>query len=330
MKLLYLHIGIHKTGTTALQNALRSNEKVLRNNDILFPEKGCTGKSNHSMLAWELFNKAKFNPKKGGMDDVIREIEQSGCRNTILSGEDFEFLFDIKQVEAVFKKLQGRFNVFIVVYLRRQDEILRSEFMQWIKTGLVDSDFFLFCQYYLHHPRFFYHNLLNRWSDVFGKEKIILRIYDKNKLRNQDIVHDFLHAIGHEKILDHLRFNDDKINFSPRQKNILAMLFVNRLYRIMECGRKNYQLSDILSEVDRFVNKNFKDNDRQYRPISREEADNILKYFEDSNQFIAKEYFRSTDNKLFSPVEERADTSFARLTRDEIDLLYAWFMKRYA
>ncbi len=328
MKTLYLHIGIHKTGTTALQNVLRKNEKVLKNHGVLYPRKGCVGESNHSLLAWELTHKDTFDPKKGGMDDVISEINQSGCPTAILSGEDFEFLFDIEQIKALDKKFRGAFDVFIIVYLRRQDEVLRSEYIQWVKTGSVDSDFDLFCQFFSHHPRFFFHNLLNRWSEVFGKEKLIIKIYDKSALRQHNIVHDFFHVIGLEDVLGQISIGNKRHNISPGHKSVLAMLFVIRLYSVMQKRRGKHVLSQLLREVDELVQKNFSGCGTQFQPLNRQEAIDLLQHFQASNQYIAESYLELSEEPLFPAVQDRIDAKKIALSKNEIDLLYSWFMKR--
>lgn len=330
MKTLYLHIGIHKTGTTALQNALRKNDKTLLRNNIIFPRKGCVGKSNHSHLAWEQYKKEAFDPARGGIADVVTEIASSECSTAILSGEDFEFFFDNKHIEAFHSAVKDHFNVFVVVYLRRQDNVLRSEFIQWVKTGYVDSDFDLFCKFFSTHSRFFYHNLVDRWAKVFGKEKMIVRVYEKERLKNRNIVHDFLHAIGQEGVIGSMKVDDKQVNVSPRYKNVLAMLLINRLYRIMYKRPQAKPLADVLNQVDALVNATFRDNEQQYVPMSRKEAKGLLHFFEVSNRYVAREYVAPKARELFSPVSEGAESPQVTLSRGEMDTLYSWFLKHCA
>ncbi len=57
---LILHIGWHKTGSTTIQEALKSNEGLLTSEGFYYPLEGLI-KCAHHNLAWSL-NKVKDNP----------------------------------------------------------------------------------------------------------------------------------------------------------------------------------------------------------------------------------------------------------------------------
>ena len=44
--------------------------------------------------------------------------------------------------------------------------------------------------------RYRYRPLINRWSEVFGKENITLRTFDRVFLHNGDLIEDFIQATG--------------------------------------------------------------------------------------------------------------------------------------
>ena len=51
-KTVYVHVGLHKTGTTYLQNVLRANRKQLRGQDVYFP--GGKGEPVQAFAVWDL------------------------------------------------------------------------------------------------------------------------------------------------------------------------------------------------------------------------------------------------------------------------------------
>lgn len=93
-KKLYLHIGTHKTGTTALQVFLSKNDRRLQDTGFLFPKSGRIGTfSGQHNIAWELNGDPCFDKALGNLAELSQEISSSGCHNICLSSEDFEYLY---------------------------------------------------------------------------------------------------------------------------------------------------------------------------------------------------------------------------------------------
>ena len=144
-KIIYIHIGPHKTGTTTIQHALLKNEVTLFENGILSPKTGRSfpiSAANHN-LAWELIGKSdkRFDPKIGTWEDLVHEMKlKDEYKKVILSSESFSSLAK-NQIDKIRKILEG-YQVFIIIYLRRQDEVLQSTWVQHIRRGrnpVIDS-----------------------------------------------------------------------------------------------------------------------------------------------------------------------------------------------
>ena len=92
-KIFFIHIGNHKTGTTAIQRFLNSYAKELKSNGIEYPKIGNTYQypyNNHN-IAWELNADIRFNTKSKTLNDLYNFI--SYCNNNIIiSSEDFQNL----------------------------------------------------------------------------------------------------------------------------------------------------------------------------------------------------------------------------------------------
>ena len=107
----------------------------------------------------------------------------------------------IKEEISLLKELiPGKFLVKIIYYVRRQDEQLESRYnqrckMQQLRLEKTFDDFFRDGSFPINELD--YYSLLLPWKETFGKDNIIVRVYEKEQLPN-GIFHDFLNAVGLE------------------------------------------------------------------------------------------------------------------------------------
>ncbi len=193
-----LHIGTHKTGSTALQTFCAANRDALADQGVLYPSHPIRW-AGHHQLAWSLgvaHPYAEDIPAEELYDGVFAEAAERGCHTLLLSSEDFEFLPD----PAVVRSALGDRRVQVVVYLRRQDDYLVSEYNQHVRMYLtrftktigqfyVENDFV---------PRFDYERLLGKWAGAFGRESVEPRSYDVVRSGGRSIFTDFVEAAGLE------------------------------------------------------------------------------------------------------------------------------------
>ncbi len=78
-KKLYLHIGMGKTGTTALQNFFWENRKALASHDICYPKRGTMANAHHLLSPhiprflenqWKFENVDDWAPELAKVDEV--------------------------------------------------------------------------------------------------------------------------------------------------------------------------------------------------------------------------------------------------------------------
>src|SRR3989339_890168 len=134
MKTLYLHIGHHKTGSTALQVFFMSNSDLLLSKGISYPMTGILEPSGHYYLAIGTIPAAKSHYT---IDRYIPELEKEtlNCPNIIISSEIFAFRklnVDLNIAVEFLGKLADRIK--IVVYLRRQDEWAQAIYAQGVNS----------------------------------------------------------------------------------------------------------------------------------------------------------------------------------------------------
>jgi hypothetical protein len=131
---LYLHIGLHKTGTTTIQKGLWENRKVLDEHGFYIPEKGrpYTDQAGHHNIAAEFGLDALYNSVHGGIDEVIKEISESKQENCILSSENFSSVF-MEEANAIrfFNYIRPFFKeVTTIIYLRNPAKAVESLYAQ--------------------------------------------------------------------------------------------------------------------------------------------------------------------------------------------------------
>jgi hypothetical protein len=140
MSRFFVHCGLHKTGTSALQSVLAKNTKRLRAAGVLVPRCGPRNAAWHHNIAWQLGRDRRFNPLVGSFEALRAEMREfSG--DVILSSEDFEGVLHRPERLAPLVRLgqeTGR-TVVWVIYLRSQAAYLSSLYQQLLKEGFAEE-----------------------------------------------------------------------------------------------------------------------------------------------------------------------------------------------
>ena len=85
----------------------------------------------------------------------------------------------------------------VICYLRPQIDVATSSYTTGLKNG-SDAEFDRFIDVNCSPRNTYYHylGLVERWTNVFGKPNLTLRIFDTKVLVQGDIVRDFLKSIN--------------------------------------------------------------------------------------------------------------------------------------
>ena len=196
MKELFIHIGVHKTGSSAIQHFMDNNRELLLNkHKLLYPKmKGDDHWFQHNFLASGLKkgNSSRFN--------TFLTKEATTSDRILLSSESFSGTETIPNgMESIKDSFE---HIKIIAYLRRQDLWLESVYRQFVKNkrfSLTDT-FDVWVENYLTDSSELYScdwiELLTKWSKVFGTENIIVRPYEKTQFLGGNIIEDFLSIIN--------------------------------------------------------------------------------------------------------------------------------------
>ena len=185
---LYVHIGIHKTGSTALQIFLLNNSKFLKNFSCFYPRNGISFGPGHANIAFQILKNEKYyNNNATSLDDIVSELKASDMEKAILSSEIF-CQFNGENVVEFKEALDFVENIKIICFVRRQDELFYSWWQESVKHGSI-KDFNE--AYFLFEKIFDYNKIIKPWADVFGNKNISIIFFPEQRDSNWSVAHEF-------------------------------------------------------------------------------------------------------------------------------------------
>ena len=224
--------------------------------------------------------------------------------NVLLSSETFSLLDNPCDIRPLLDGL----DVKIICYLRRQDTVTQSMYNQKVKRGDYYLDISTFQTEWLD-----YYKVLENWASVFGKNNVIVRVYEKKQFVNHSLIEDFL------DILD-LRVTDEfrmlKHNPNPRLSPSLL-----EYMRYINCLLGDHKSTVKLKKrILRFSAKRERDTTtsifHEHSLLSNEQRRSILDKYQDSNVLVAQEYLGRHDGQLF--MEALTDVKGDRPTQNSL------------
>jgi hypothetical protein len=174
-KTIILHIGAHKTGTTAIQSFFAANRETFAANGLLYPAAGIpSGSAGHHCVPWA-FGRGRRHTAAvvDSFQALKKEIRASVADTVLLSSEELE-----RQncpTGRIARDLElGAGKCIIVLFVRRQDELIASAYAEQVKQGRHFPALSDFVDAQLKLRRGDYHALLMSWRRVLPK--VIFRI----------------------------------------------------------------------------------------------------------------------------------------------------------
>jgi hypothetical protein len=198
-KRLIVHIGVHKTGSTSMQQTFLLNAALFARHGILYPKypSAPADAFNHQRLAWEI--------EMGTLDLVelrnwAESLAQLDAHTVILTSEDFSRLSNLEFL-ACFGDF---FEVEVVIYLRRQDAWVTSWYNQHIKwpydAVIARCNPVEFLGHLDEFHWIHYFDTIERWAKVVGKDRMHIRIMERGQI--QDPIADMCDICGVDFLLE--------------------------------------------------------------------------------------------------------------------------------
>lgn len=303
---LYLHIGIGKTGSTSVQVFLEANAVRLRQQGYVVPTSA--GRRNHRYLAMYAFDddvvdnlrraKGHTTPQRiarfreSFRAAFLAEAAGWAPHETILcSSEQMSRLRSVTALQRLKDLVDetGR-PVKVIVYFRRQDGMIVSEYSQFIKGGKVTT---LEEEIHLARTRraYNYYRTASLWAQVFGRENVIVRVFEKSQMKNGDTVDDYLSVVGIQDTLPY-----EKIGEANRSLDIHVMEYLRQLNkhvpRWAEKGSNPARAGLALALEEISTGPKLR--------LGPAEAAAFMRSFAASNARLAREFLGREDGRLFS------------------------------
>jgi hypothetical protein len=192
-KQLILHVGFHKSGTSALQESFAVQRAELQAAGVLYPS---IGRKAHHRIAWALTQRAWGWKKRGGevtpfkhFSKMASLINRSNSPKIVLSSEFFSEL-TTGQIQKIVSGIRGR-DVKILFTLRPLAKLLSSSYQQYLKYG-TKADYVEWLHSVLDEPgvskinptfwqRHMHGEVISRWAEAFGKENVSVLIVDEQR-----------------------------------------------------------------------------------------------------------------------------------------------------
>ncbi len=305
---LILHIGAHRTATSALQAYLFNNSAHLKTRGFFYPFQV----QRHLKLMNQLFREERAPDDVAGAITRRADRQPEDIHTVILSDEDICMRRDL----GILGRFREWFDVRVVFTLRRQDTWLESWFMQNIKwqwnpkLSHCSFDEFMSMRedfHWIHYDRYLHH-----LEQVFGRENIILNIYEKSQMPGGPI-DAFCNSIGLTDREDFAAPTHMNESFSPRISEFMRCLPLDMApvpYRAM--------LTSACAEIDRRMNGGQRPSERLL-PHDRRMA--LMREYEDGNRAVAQRYF-DRDRLFLEPFPEPdAPVADMRLPGDSYELM---------
>ena len=249
-RMIYLHIGRHKTGTTAIQQFLGSNRERLADQGVLYPRTaGPTWEEAHHAV-WMALS-ARGGPIRQpfalpwlepvDLEDFSRHVRDAPT--AIVSSEALQGLDPFSLVDIFPPE-----TTTVVVYLREQLDYLLTAYAQEVQSNLEIRSFAEFVEDDALDLQ--YGPFLDRWAEAFGRASLIVRLYDRTRLVGGSAVDDFMDAIGLHSLDGLIRVSDD-VNVSLSAMLVTTKRLLNRVITpVQHEGLRLYEIFGYLAALD--------------------------------------------------------------------------------
>lgn len=296
---IILHIGANKTGSSAIQDFLRRNWRVLRDLGYFIPDGKLHASDKVSGEHVFAFQQFINRQDRAGLQDRIASLATAGAPVLVFSAENLSNGSNYQ----LFGKTLADFDSKVILYIRRQDDFLLSSWQQW--HSKTESDFYawliLALQRYGHWQR-----LIDGWETVVGERNVTVRLFQPSSLVNGDIVEDFASLLdlpGERPPFDRAR---GPVN--PSFSELITPIVGGSKFLF-----DNDHDNDFYRMVEKLTGETYLAG-KKISLISAKQRDRIVEFYKPQNDTICRKYFPARAS-LFEPVDH---TKYEYLTESEL------------
>ena len=309
MATVYLCIGTMKTGTSAIQKFMRKNKTELDKQGYCYPRCNVSKRNimyrNANFLIHKPYAGEELTAEEAFEKGMLKMQQLAQKYENIVLSDELIWHYSGK-IKYFWHKTRERFEnigckVKVVVYLRRQDELVQSLWNQNVKSNerwQTSFEQFIEEKKFRYFPLDYYKKL-TQIANIMGKENVIVRVYERGQFEDGDLIADFTKTLGIQ-LNDQFKMLDSAINLSLKGNFLEIKRMINGVpaYREKTDFLQNTLLT-ACSEKDKIV------------PI---EKTSLFKYedqvafqskYDKSNEKVAREFLGREDGILFyDPIKE--------------------------
>lgn len=312
---LYLHIGTHKTGSTAIQHYLHQNKDSLKKNRVHHLHN--TGAFKPLMLL-DSFDRKVISKARA---DLLSSIKKSGANHgdsIVISWEGFSGnpLLGYSNSSAIadlVQKITDGLNAHIIIYLRRQDAFIQSLYTQSIHEGgsLEFSDFLN----RLPKNSFNWLDFIKPYKNALAPEKLHIRSYDSCTSKGPEgLLVDFMSCLG----LCYFEASQNRPP-TPNRGYSRSALEIARICNVVFTNPEKTMLREVLQRSS--AKRLFKD----YSLMSPDDRARCAQYFSKTNKQLSAIYFPNNPSclsiSLAPDQESRQETTMNSIAPDIIRII---------
>ncbi len=318
-----LHIGVEKTGTTTIQRALAEERDRLAAGGVLFPQ--IFGSDNHMEIAVAAMDDdrrdelrlAELGRQDCSLTEYRRRVKttlkdrasKGDYHSLLISNEHchsrLTSVADVQRLKDFFSETFDIEEFKIIAYLRRQDRLAVSLHSTRVRLGGKGP---LFPAAGGTLPVYFaFGQMLDRYAAVFGRDALVVRVFEEPKLKDGNLVANFFEVAG----LGAPRVNPVPQNLSVSAAQLRFLERFNDAFPAIEGGQLNRARGPIA-----WVIRNACPG-APYRP-PRSKALTFYKRFEEDNEHVRATYLQETDQFFDANFDDYPETETAQeLTEDQ-------------
>lgn len=237
-KTLIVHIGVPKTGSSAIQQFFRINQEAIEKSGFFYPSSCVSSDYSHNELVFLMHENAYRSvdliSASEQLSKIKNDFEKSGCHTLVISSECFSSFPE----DSIFLEFIENYNLKVIAYLRNPYDYLESWYKQWVEDRfykLYES----FDVFFDKHSDGLHFKYLQQWGDVAGQGNLNVIDFDKVK---SNLICDFVSRIGLEQKNANAWVYPGKVNRSLTFAECEVQKVLNRLNIDIPIMRVNQEL----------------------------------------------------------------------------------------
>lgn len=277
---LYMHVGMWKTGTTAIQKFLHENRKVLKSFGILYPEIGIIGVAHHH-FGWSFGSGREWEmrPVDFSIWSDLNNLADLDCKKIIISSETlFTVICQPNNLKKI-KNTLNKFELYLVIYLRPQDEMIESGYSQLVAAGRIVPDI----DEWIKQQNLNYYDILRQIFKVIPKENMVVKIYSFKKFKDKSLIEDFLNAVDE-------KWDNNYITSSVLMNPGLGKIAVDiaKITNILSDDNKKKEIFN--HYIQKIISKNSYYFEVKRNILSNKKRKIVLDHYKKNNELLCKEF----------------------------------------